>query len=182
MVKLVSLYSRYGDRWKNTDIERIQKLHDEEPTHVENKGGAYKMLPIHYAVMNGAPLVVIQRLYNLYKDGLKETHADGWLPLHMACYYDNFEATVWLKKKYPEGVTQRDKDGRTAHDLAKQYKKTKALEAFPQATPATTTPVEENEESPVEDKGKENGQAAGGEKKEEEAGEKTEEPAKPVSE
>ena len=81
MVKLVSLYSRYGDRWKNTDIERIQKLHDEEPTHVENKGGAYKMLPIHYAIMNGAPLVVIQRLYNLYKDGIKETHADGWLPL-----------------------------------------------------------------------------------------------------
>ena len=104
------------------------------------------MHPIHYAIMNSAPLVVIQRLYNLYKDGIKETHADGWLPLHMACYYDNYDATVWLKKKYPQGVMQRDKSGRTANDLAKHYKKMKALEAFPQVTPVTT-PIEEMEES-----------------------------------
>ena len=124
---LHSLYSRKADEWQKTDIERINYLDEEEPTHCQNKGGHYKMLPLHYAIMNKAPLVVVQRIYNINKDAIKDVHLDGWTPLHMAAYYNRKEYIPWLKKVYPEAAMEKDKDDRTPLDVAANYKRVDAL-------------------------------------------------------
>lgn len=85
------------------------------------------MLPLHYSIMNNAPLVVVQRVYNLNKDAIKDVHEDGWLPLHMAAFYDRKEYIPWLKKVYPEAQMEKDKDGRTPLDIATKYKRVEAL-------------------------------------------------------
>ena len=131
-----------------TGIERINKLHGEEPSHVSTKGGAYNMLPIHYALMNNAPLVVIQRIYNLHQDGIKASHDDGWMPLHFACYYNRHEAIQWLRKTYGEAASKRDKHGRTPLDIATHYKHTECIEEF--AVARVSSIPKQEESSPQE--------------------------------
>ena len=86
------------------------------------------MLPLHYAIMNNAPLVIVQRVYNLIKDAIKEVHDDGWTPLHMAAYYDRDEYIPWLKRVYPEAAMEKDSDGRTPVELATRYSRLKSME------------------------------------------------------
>ena len=146
---LHSLYSRKGDEWRDTDINRINYLDEEEPTHCKQRGGYYNMLPLHYAIMNNAPLVVVQRVYNLNKDAIKEVHDDGWTPLHLAAYYDRDEYIPWLKRIYPEAAMEKDADGRTPVELATRYSRLKSMELLSRkvSQPLPAIEGEEKEET-----------------------------------
>jgi len=70
-----------------------------------------RRLPIHAALMNSAPLHVVQRLVNLYPEGLKQADSQGNLPLHWAFrVVDNDPKVIdHIFQAYPEAVLVKNK-------------------------------------------------------------------------
>jgi hypothetical protein len=77
-------------------------------------------LPIHSAVMNGAPIKIVERLLALNPNGILSTDLDGNLPLHL-CFSHASSDTVaaFLLEAFPEAVSVKNKAGKKPVDYAK---------------------------------------------------------------
>eukprot|EP00590_Aulacoseira_subarctica_P009910 CAMPEP_0172417296 /NCGR_PEP_ID=MMETSP1064-20121228/3826_1 /TAXON_ID=202472 /ORGANISM="Aulacoseira subarctica , Strain CCAP 1002/5" /LENGTH=231 /DNA_ID=CAMNT_0013155547 /DNA_START=20 /DNA_END=715 /DNA_ORIENTATION=- len=69
----------------------------------------WKALPIHAAMIHGAPVTVIEALIRAYPKGIEEPDDQGLLPLHLAfrCSADN-EVLSMLVRTYPAAVHIKD--------------------------------------------------------------------------
>lgn len=73
----------------------------------------WRMLPIHAAILFGAPLNVVEALMNMYKAGLSAHDDQGMLPLHLAFRVGASEEMILkLIDAYPEAIERADFKGR----------------------------------------------------------------------
>lgn len=80
------------------------------------------MLPLHAAVMFGAPLHLIKELVITYPDALQKPDHEGKLPLHYAAIFSNKDQQDIMRhmlKYYPEGMWTKASCGRTAIEYAR---------------------------------------------------------------
>jgi hypothetical protein len=79
----------------------------------------WSQLPLHLALVCGAPYEVIVKLVELYPAALKCTDDQHMLPLHLALRYDADDATIdFLLEKFPDAVNAKGKNKRTAVECA----------------------------------------------------------------
>ena len=71
-------------------------------------------LPLHVALVNGAPLAVIQVLLEAYPAGAKVATKHGVLPVHYAAAGLSVEILKALQSCYPAGAAGKDSEGNIA--------------------------------------------------------------------
>ena len=79
----------------------------------------WSQLPIHLAVVGGAPSNIIGGLVKLYPLGLRCTDDQQMLPLHLALRHGaEDEIVAYLLMQFPDAVNAKGKKGRTPVDCA----------------------------------------------------------------
>lgn len=83
-------------------------------TRFEQNGSVrWSQLPLHAAIIFGAPLAVIQALVELYPQGVRCTDDQHMLPLHLAMKYNADDSIVnCLLTAFPESIFTKDIRGR----------------------------------------------------------------------
>ena len=78
----------------------------------------WSQLPLHAAIIFGAPRDVVVKLLDLYPLGIRCTNDKQMLPLHLAIKFgsDDTVLTV-LIEKFPAGLSTKDEKGRTPLDI-----------------------------------------------------------------
>jgi hypothetical protein len=77
-------------------------------------------LPIHSAVMNGAPIKIVEKLLALNPNGIRSTDLDGNLPLHLCFRHASSDSVAaFLLEAFPEAVSVKNKAGKKPVDYAK---------------------------------------------------------------
>ena len=80
----------------------------------DNTRVRWSQLPLHLAIVCGAPFSVIGRLIELYPQAVRCTDDQRMLPIHLALRYDALDDTIaYLLMQFPESVNAKGKDGRT---------------------------------------------------------------------
>ena len=80
---------------------------------------ASRRLPIHAAVVKKAPLTLIQKLLEMYPEGIRCKDTEGNLPLHLSFKHDSPDGVVaFLLKSYPEAVGEKNNSGCQPVDYA----------------------------------------------------------------
>jgi len=110
-------------------LKRIQEEPNESKIWVSNgicspKKGAWKVLPLHAAIILGAPLQLITGL----SYGVRMKDLNGSLPVHLAAassYMFGDSVFKHLIKEYPESKDIKDRKGRTPDMLLQVAKKKK---------------------------------------------------------
>lgn len=83
----------------------------------------WSQLPLHLAIVCGAPTDVVIQLIRLYPQGLRCTDDQHMLPLHLALRHGATDAVIAeLVKEFPEAVNAKGKNGRTAVECAHRAK------------------------------------------------------------
>jgi hypothetical protein len=94
----------------------------------------WSQLPIHLAIVCGAPPAVIGRLVKLFPEGLRCTDDQHMLPLHLALRHNvSDEIVAFLLMQFPDAVNASGKSGRSAVECALRAKdklRGKILEIF----------------------------------------------------
>ena len=94
----------------------------------------WSQLPIHLAIVCGAPPAVIGRLIKLFPEGLRCTDDQHMLPLHLALRHNvSDEIVAFLLIQFPDAVNASGKSGRSAVECALRAKdklRGKILEIF----------------------------------------------------
>lgn len=94
----------------------------------------WSQLPLHLAIVCGAPPAVIGRLVKMYPQALRCTDDQHMLPLHLALRHNaTDEVVAYLLMHFPDAVNAKGKNGRTAIDCALRAKnklRGKILELF----------------------------------------------------
>ncbi|CAB9514630.1 expressed unknown protein [Seminavis robusta] len=76
-------------------------------------------LPIHFAIIQGAPMKVAYKLLAANPNGIRSTDADGNLPLHLSFKHKAAEDVIaFLLKAFPEAVSVKNNDGQRPVDFA----------------------------------------------------------------
>ena len=78
-------------------------------------------LPLHQAILHGAPLGVIFRLVELFPDSVRRADQQGQLPIHLAlkkCRLQKEDVINYLLMQYPESVHMPDLQGNTPVQMA----------------------------------------------------------------
>jgi len=71
----------------------------------ENGDLVRALLPIHLAIIYGAPLDIVRQLVNMYPQSLRVPDNQGMLPLHLALYQNSSEGViVHLLEGFPESA------------------------------------------------------------------------------
>jgi hypothetical protein len=77
-------------------------------------------LPIHSAVMNGAPVKIVEKILALNPRGIRSTDLDGNLPLHLCFKHAASDSVAtFLLEASPEAVSVKNKAGKKPVDYAK---------------------------------------------------------------
>jgi len=88
-------------------------LYNAYPEGIREADSKLGYLPLHYACIGRAPLVVIQYLHRIYPRGFKKKTKDGLLPIHIACEKGaSLEIVTFMHQVNPNGVKTRDNNGR----------------------------------------------------------------------
>ena len=107
----------------------VTRFDDVDPNKVR-----WSQLPLHLAIVCGAPPSVIGRLVRLYPQALRCTDDQHMLPLHLALRHGaDDEVVAFLLMKFPDAVNAKGKNGRTAVECALRAKdklRGKILETF----------------------------------------------------
>lgn len=94
----------------------------------------WSQLPLHLAIVCGAPPSILGRLVKLYPQALRCTDDQHMLPLHLALRHGaTDEVVAYLLMQFPDAVNAKGKNGRTAVDCALRAKdklRGKILELF----------------------------------------------------
>ena len=89
----------------------------------DNMTVKWSQLPLHLAVVCGAPHKVVQALVNAYPQALRCTDDQHMLPLHLALRYGApDDIVVLLLDEFPDAANAKGKNGRTAIDCALKAK------------------------------------------------------------
>lgn len=90
---------------------------------VDEKKVKWSQLPIHLAIVCGAPISIIKELVKLYPKGLRCTDDQHMLPLHLALRHGaSDEVVAFLLKEFPDAAYAKGKNGRTPVDCAMRAK------------------------------------------------------------
>ena len=90
---------------------------------VDEKKVKWSQLPIHLAIVCGAPISIIKELVKLYPKGLRCTDDQHMLPLHLALRHGaSDEVVAFLLKEFPDAAYAKGKNGRTPVDCATRAK------------------------------------------------------------
>jgi len=111
----------------------VTRFDDNDPNKVK-----WSQLPLHLAIVCGAPPSIIGRLVRLYPQALRCTDDQHMLPLHLALRHgSDDEIVAFLLMKFPDAVNAKGKNGRSAVDCALRAKdklRGKILELFVEKT------------------------------------------------
>jgi len=111
----------------------VTRFDDVDPNKVK-----WSQLPLHLAIVCGAPPSIIGRLVRLYPQALRCTDDQHMLPLHLALRHgSDDEIIAFLLMKFPDAVNAKGKNGRTAVECALRAKdklRGKILEMFVEKT------------------------------------------------
>jgi hypothetical protein len=87
----------------------------------------WSQIPLHAAMIYGAPYLVVERLIELYPEGIRCTDDQGMLPLHLAIQHSsNANVLRLLLEKFPEGMFAKDNEDRGPFQVKKD-ERTKIL-------------------------------------------------------
>lgn len=102
------------------DLELIDRIISVNPKALETPDRR-GWLPIHHGAMANS-YKSTKFLLERYPEGAKVSQDDGFLPLHMAVYFDDIdlEVVAMLLDAYPEGAKHKSTDGRTPLHVAVQ--------------------------------------------------------------
>lgn len=79
----------------------------------------WSQLPLHLAIVSGAPAQIIASLVTVYPDALRCRDDQQMLPIHLALRYDaSDDIVVYLLLKFPEAVNALAKQDRTSIECA----------------------------------------------------------------
>ena len=103
-------------------------------TRYEENGGAvrWSQLPLHAAIIFGAPLKIVETLLTLYPQGVRCTDDRHMLPLHLAIKHGSEDSVVrLLVDRFPEAITTKDAKGRLPILIeGPRHDRTKVIEGF----------------------------------------------------
>ena len=81
----------------------------------------WKQLPMHAAIVHGAPAIIIQKFINVYPKALRCADNRGNLPIHLAFRHGSNDAVLaLLLQEYPEGMNCRESNGLLPTECATQ--------------------------------------------------------------
>jgi hypothetical protein len=87
----------------------------------------WSQIPLHAAMIYGAPYPVVNKLIELYPEGIRCTDDRGMLPLHLAIQHSsNANVLRLLLEKFPEGMFAKDNEDRGPFQVKKD-ERTKIL-------------------------------------------------------
>jgi hypothetical protein len=95
----------------------------------------WRLLPIHAAIIFGAPVKVIELLLQEYPPGAQQKDDQGMLPIHLAFRNDSgWDVLEELLTAFPQGITVSDRKGRLPVQCAsgKNSKRASVLELYSQ--------------------------------------------------
>lgn len=108
---------------------------DPDQTQEETKPAKYrwKLLPLHAAIVLGAPLEVTTKILLTYPEAARKMDERGSLPVHLAASRldvddDGEKIVLQLFGVYADSIDIKDRNGRTAPELAKLARARKAAE------------------------------------------------------
>jgi hypothetical protein len=106
--------------WKNSFFpDRVKPLSQSQTWVVryetrddQTKVISWKQLPIHAAIVYGAPAIIVQKLIKMYPKSIRYSDARGNLPIHMAFRHGSNDAILaLLLQEYPESMNCREDNG-----------------------------------------------------------------------
>lgn len=87
----------------------------------------WSLIPLHAAMIYGAPYPIVKKLLELYPEGIRCTDELGMLPLHLAIKHSsNANVLRILLESFPEGMFAKDSMGRGPFQV-KRDERTKIL-------------------------------------------------------
>lgn len=95
----------------------------------------WRLLPIHAAIIFGAPARLIELLLQEYPPAAQQKDDQGMLPIHLAFRNDaDWDVLEELLTAFPQGITIKDRKGRTPIQCAsgKHSKRASVLELYSQ--------------------------------------------------
>ena len=92
----------------------------------------WRLLPLHAAIILGAPSEIIQEIIRAYPDGAKKSDERGSLPVHLAASRldvdpEGEKVVLQLFGAHPDSIDIQDRKGRTATELAKLARSRKGI-------------------------------------------------------
>ena len=108
---LESLHDMKPNRWKYASPKDIIKLHKVDKSMIRKR--RFGKLPLHIAILMGAPYEVILGLCELFPQAIKEVdYEDGYTPLHLAVYASQpSEVVSFILSRCPTSMKTEDKYG-----------------------------------------------------------------------
>ena len=108
---LESLHDMKPNRWKYASPKDIIKLHKVDKSMIRKR--RFGKLPLHIAILMGAPYEVIFGLCELFPPAIKEIeYEDGYTPLHLAISVSQpREVVSFILSRCPTSMTTEDKYG-----------------------------------------------------------------------
>ncbi|CAJ1945600.1 unnamed protein product [Cylindrotheca closterium] len=108
--------------WQDSGFEKIFPETDANPpakqagmwvTKFDEDGKVeWSRIPLHAAVINGAPYTIVKRLMDLFPEGIRCTDDKGMLPLHLAIKHSSTANILrLLLEKFPEAMFAKDNTG-----------------------------------------------------------------------
>jgi len=93
----------------------------------------WRLLPLHAAIVLGAPTEIIQAIISSYPNAARETDERGSLPVHLAASRldvdpEGEKVVLQLFGVYPDSIDVQDRKGRTPPELAKLARSRKEIE------------------------------------------------------
>jgi len=106
----------------------------------KNGNVEWRQLPLHAAISYRAPLPIIQKLVELYYDGLRSADDDGNLPLHLAFGFGSPDNVVaYLVREFPGALSARGLQARfplDCSDLGTNTSRAEIIRAYQKHTRA----------------------------------------------
>jgi ankyrin repeat protein len=106
-------------------MDRIRQLVNANPDAVKYRTDDPGQIPLHTAcgafdIQGGlSQLEVVQYLVEQWPESVTTANNNGYLPLHVACYFNASLAVVqYLVQQWPESVKHRNSYGETPLDIA----------------------------------------------------------------
>jgi len=93
----------------------------------------WRLLPLHAAIVLGAPTEIIQAIISSHPNAARETDERGSLPVHLAASRldvdpEGEKVVLQLFGVYPDSIDVQDRKGRTPPELAKLARSRKEIE------------------------------------------------------
>ncbi|KAL3942614.1 MAG: hypothetical protein SGBAC_003215 [Bacillariaceae sp.] len=108
--------------WQDTGFEKMFPEIDVDPP--EKQAGMWvtkfdvdgtvewSRVPLHAALIHGAPYTIVKRLVDLFPEGIRCTDDTGMLPLHLAIKHVSTASSLrLLLEKFPEAMFAKDNKG-----------------------------------------------------------------------